>query len=143
MSGYLRADGTLDAATDDSGWRGTGDLCSMDDDGVVTFRGRRREVIIRGGANIYPAEVEQAMTAHESIAEIAVFGVSDERLGERVVAAVIPKTGAAAHPADLAAFAQEQLSSQKRPTEWFVVDDFPRTSAVKVRKHLLRDRFSR
>ena len=71
----------------------------MDDDGVLTFRGRLREVIIRGGLNIYPAEVEHAMTAHESISEIAVFGVPDERLGERVVAAVLPKPGTVADPA--------------------------------------------
>lgn len=138
MSGYLRPDGTLDRAVDEAGWRKTGDLCSMDDDGVVTFRGRLREVIIRGGTNIYPAEVEQAMTAHESIAEIAVFGMPDERLGERVVAAVIAKPGAVADPTQLSEFAQEQLSTQKRPSEWIVVDNFPRTGAGKVQKHRLR-----
>jgi fatty-acyl-CoA synthase len=142
MTGYLRADGTLDPAADDADWRGTGDLCSMDEDGVLTFHGRSREVIIRGGTNIYPAEVEQAMTAHDSIAEIAVFGVPDERLGERVVAAVIPKPGTVADHAELAAFAETRLSRQKRPTAWMVVDDFPRTSTGKVRKHLLRERFS-
>ena len=81
------------------------------------------------------------MTAHESISEIAVFGVPDERLGERVVAAVLPKPGTVADPAELASFAQMRLSRQKRPTAWFIVDDFPRTSTGKVRKHLLRGRF--
>jgi acyl-CoA synthetase (AMP-forming)/AMP-acid ligase II len=138
MSGYLLNDGSTDAAVDDAGWMATGDLCSMDDDGVVTFHGRLREVIIRGGNNVYPAEVEQAMSAHEKIAEIAVFGVPDARLGERVVAAVIPASGATVHVEELTEFAEARLGQQKRPVEWILVSDFPRTSTGKVRKHLLR-----
>ena len=139
MSGYLREDGTVDSAVDEAGWMATGDLCSMDDDGVVTFHGRLREVIIRGGNNVYPAEVEQAMSDHELIAEIAVFGVPDPRLGERVVAALIPKSAAAPDVEELTEFAAERLGQQKRPVEWILVSDFPRTSTGKVRKHLLRE----
>jgi fatty-acyl-CoA synthase len=139
MSGYLLEGGSIDAAVDDVGWMATGDLCSMDDDGVVTFHGRLREVIIRGGNNVYPAEVEQAMSAHESIAEIAVFGVPDPRLGERVVAALISNPGAAPNVEDLTAYAAARLGQQKRPVEWILVSDFPRTSTGKVRKHLLRE----
>ena len=139
MSGYLREDGTVDSAVDEAGWMATGDLCSMDDDGVVTFHGRLREVIIRGGNNVYPAEVEQAMSEHESIAEIAVFGVPDPRLGERVVAALIPKSVAAPDVEELTEFAAARLGQQKRPVEWILVSDFPRTSTGKVRKHLLRE----
>ena len=138
MSGYLLEDGTIDSAVDDAGWMATGDLCSMDDDGVVTFHGRLREVIIRGGNNVYPAEVEQAMSDHELIAEIAVFGVPDPRLGERVVAALIPKAGAVPDVEDLTAYAAARLGQQKRPVEWILVSDFPRTSTGKVRKHILR-----
>jgi fatty-acyl-CoA synthase len=139
MSGYLREDGTADSAVDGAGWMATGDLCSMDEDGVLTFHGRLREVIIRGGNNVYPAEVEQAMSEHELIAEIAVFGVPDERLGERVVAAVIPKSGAALDVEQLTVFAATRLGQQKRPAEWVLALDFPRTSTGKVRKHVLRD----
>jgi fatty-acyl-CoA synthase len=139
MTGYLQSDGSIDAATDADGWRRTGDLCSMDDDGVITFHGRIREVIIRGGLNIYPAEVEQALSTHESVAEIAVFGTADSRLGERVVAAVIPAADATVELAELSALAGERLSSYKRPVDWLVVATLPRTSTGKVRKHQLRE----
>jgi fatty-acyl-CoA synthase len=137
MSGYLQPDGTLDPGLDEQGWMHTGDLCTMDDGGVLTFRGRIREVIIRGGVNVYPAEVEQTLQAHPDVAEIAVFGVADKRLGERVVAAVIP---AADHHVDLGvltSFARSKLSPNKRPTEWILASTLPRTSTGKVRKHLL------
>ncbi|MCV7231585.1 AMP-dependent synthetase [Mycobacterium branderi] len=137
MSGYLRCDGSIDPAADDAGWLHTGDLCSMDDHGVLRFRGRVREVIIRGGENIYPAEVEQVLAAHPSVAEAAVFGVPDTRLGERVVAAVRPAAGRV-DPRNLAAFASARLSRHKRPTEWIVTTTLPRTSSGKVQKHVLR-----
>jgi fatty-acyl-CoA synthase len=139
MTGYLRSDGGLDPATDSDGWRATGDLCEMDADGVITFRGRIREVVIRGGLNVYPTEVEQAVSSLESVAEVAVFGSADPRLGERVVAAVIPAAGSALDVTELDALAERRLSSYKRPTEWVAVADFPRTSTGKVRKHLLRE----
>ncbi|WP_231514607.1 class I adenylate-forming enzyme family protein [Mycobacterium sp. URHB0044] len=138
MSGYLRTDGTLDPAVDAEGWLRTGDLCSMDDDGVLVFHGRLREVIIRGGLNVYPAEVEQALSTHESVGELTVFGVSDLRLGERVVAAVIPAGPTAVDVGELAALADEKLNRYKRPSEYFVVSQFPRTSSGKVRKHVLQ-----
>ncbi|MGV0050648.1 class I adenylate-forming enzyme family protein [Mycobacterium colombiense] len=137
MTGYLRGDGSIDAAVDDAGWLATGDLCSMDDQHVLTFRGRVREVIIRGGSNVYPAEVEQVLTTHPSVAEAAVFGVPDKRLGERVVAAVLPHPGGHLDPDDVAAYAEPLLSRYKRPTEWIVAATLPRTSTGKVRKHLL------
>jgi fatty-acyl-CoA synthase len=139
MTGYLRNDGGLDPATDSDGWRATGDLCEMDADGVITFRGRLREVVIRGGLNVYPAEVEQTVSSHESVGEVAVFGSADPRLGERVIAAVIPAADTALDVAELDALVERRLSSYKRPTEWVVVADFPRTSTGKVRKHLLRE----
>ena len=139
MTGYLRDDGTLNPATDANGWLATGDLCVMDDDDVLTFRGRLRDVIIRGGVNVYPAEVEAVLSAHPSISEAAVFGVPDERWGERVAAAVIPATGAAVDVHELAAFAAEKLAGHKGPVDWLVVDEMPRTSTGKVRKHLLRE----
>lgn len=139
MSGYLQADGSVDDALDAGGWRRTGDLCSMDDAGIVTFHGRIREVIIRGGLNVYPAEVEQALSVHESIAEIAVFGTADARLGERVVAAAIPTPGMAVDVAGLTELAAGRLSSYKRPVDWVEVSTLPRTSTGKVRKHLLRE----
>lgn len=139
MSGYLQPDGRIDPAVDADGWRGTGDLCTMDADGVIAFKGRIREVVIRGGLNVYPAEVEQAVSSHQDLADIAVFGVADPRLGERVVAAVIPTPGHTVDVTELALLAERRLSSYKRPSEWVVVAHFPRTSTGKVRRHLLRD----
>lgn len=139
MTGYVRSDGGLDPATDSDGWHATGDLCEMDADGVITFRGRTREVVIRGGLNVYPAEVEQAVSSHESVCEVAVFGSADLRLGERVIAAVIPVEDTTLDVAELDALVKRRLSSYKRPAEWVVVAEFPRTSTGKVRKHLLRE----
>jgi fatty-acyl-CoA synthase len=138
MSGYLHSDGSIDRAVDEAGWLRTGDLCSMDDDGVLTFRGRAREVIIRGGENIYPAEVEHTLATHESVAEVAVFGVPDKRLGERVVAAVLAAPGAQVDSEELAAHAEALLSRYKRPGEWIIAATLPRTSTGKVQKHVLR-----
>lgn len=137
MSGYLQADGTVDPARDQREWLHTGDLCTMDDGGVLTFRGRIRDVIIRGGENVYPAEVEQVLSSHDLVSEAAVFGVPDQRLGERVVAAVIPTSDTQFDVAALEAFAASQLSRFKRPTEWIVAASLPRTSTGKVRKHVL------
>jgi fatty-acyl-CoA synthase len=139
MTGYLTSDGRVDSATDAEGWRATGDLCAMDDEGVITFRGRIREVVIRGGLNVYPAEVEQAVATLDTVAEVAVFGSADSRLGERVIAAVIPSADATLDVADLVALAKQKLSAYKRPEEWVVVSTLPRTSTGKVRKHLLRE----
>ncbi|MCX4095707.1 class I adenylate-forming enzyme family protein [Nocardia sp. alder85J] len=139
MTGYLQGDGSIDPATDTAGWRGTGDLCSMDADGVVTFHGRIREMIIRGGLNVFPAEVERVVSAHGSVSEVAVFGVHDPRLGERVVAAILPSAHHAVDLDDLASLAEEQLSHYKRPSEWIIVRKVPRTSTGKIRKHQLRE----
>jgi acyl-CoA synthetase (AMP-forming)/AMP-acid ligase II len=141
MSGYLRPDGSVDRPFEDAGWLHTGDLCSMDDQGVLTFRGRLREVIVRGGENIYPAEVERVVNTHPSVVEAAVFGVPDKRLGERVIAAVLSQAGTPIDPAELAAFTKLRLSRHKRPTEWIMAATLPRTSAGKVRKHVLRQAY--
>jgi fatty-acyl-CoA synthase len=89
--------------------------------------------------NIYPAEVEQALAAHESVTEVAVFGVPDERLGERVVALILPAAGARVDVDELAMLAESALSRHKRPSEWLIATTLPRTSTGKVRKHLLRE----
>lgn len=139
MSGYLNAGGGFDRATDNSGWYQTGDLCSMDSSGVLTFHGRIREVIIRGGQNVYPAEVEHQISMLETVSEVAIFGVDDARLGERVIAAVIPATDATVDLAHLASLTATKLSAYKRPAEWYVAATLPRTSTGKIRKNILRD----
>ncbi|WP_458682541.1 class I adenylate-forming enzyme family protein [Prescottella equi] len=138
MSGYLDEDGRVISMCDENGWMRTGDLCSMRE-GIVTFHSRLREVVIRGGENLYPAEIESALTEFDGIQEVVVFGVADSRLGERPVAAVLPFPGVTISEANLEAFASTRLSRQKRPTQWFLVNDFPRTTTGKIRRLGLAD----
>ncbi|MET7773947.1 class I adenylate-forming enzyme family protein [Nocardia sp. NPDC005366] len=141
MTGYLRPDGTLDSALDAEGWRNTGDLCSMSAEGILTFHSRLREMIIRGGLNVFPAEVEAVIAAHETVAEVSVFGVPDSRLGERVVAAVLPAAGAEIEWDEVLGLTRARLSRYKQPSEWIVATSVPRTSTGKIRKHQLRSRY--
>lgn len=109
----------------------TGDLGALED-GWLRIRDRRKLVVVRGGANVYPAEVERVLLAIPGVAGAAVFGVPDERLGERVAAAVEPAPGAALTPEDLASACREQLSSYKVPERWAVVGTLPRNAMGKV-----------
>ncbi|WP_268896225.1 class I adenylate-forming enzyme family protein [Actinomadura physcomitrii] len=129
-------------AIDADGWLHTGDICSMDEDGVLRIHGRSKEVIIRGGENIYPREVEEALLTHPSIADVAVLGLPDERLGEIVAAFVRCAAGATADPSDLEDFARARLASYKVPRVWHFVDQFPLTASGKIRKHVLREGLS-
>ena len=115
-------------------WRGdlvtVGDLGRVDDDGVVWLDGRREDLVISGGVNVYPAEVEAVLDAHPDVVESAVFGVPDEEWGQRVVAAYVGP----ADPADLGSWARDRLGAAKRPKALHRLDDLPRTSTGKVRR---------
>jgi acyl-CoA synthetase (AMP-forming)/AMP-acid ligase II len=115
-------------------WRGdlvtVGDLGRVDDDGVVWLDGRREDLVISGGVNVYPAEVEAVLDAHPDVVESAVFGVPDEDWGQRVVAAYV----GAAQPEELAGWSRERLAAAKRPKRLHRVDALPRTSTGKVRR---------
>jgi acyl-CoA synthetase (AMP-forming)/AMP-acid ligase II len=115
-------------------WRGdlvtVGDLGRVDDDGVVWLDGRREDLIISGGVNVYPAEVEAVLDAHPGVTESAVFGVPDQDWGQRVVAAYV----GTADPAELADWARERLAAAKRPKSLHPLGELPRTSTGKVRR---------
>ncbi|WP_324278483.1 class I adenylate-forming enzyme family protein [Blastococcus brunescens] len=115
-------------------WRGdlvtVGDLGRVDDDGVVWLVGRREDLVISGGVNVYPAEVEAVLDAHPDVVESAVFGVPDEEWGQRVVAAYV----GTADPGELGSWARERLGAAKRPKALHRLDDLPRTSTGKVRR---------
>ena len=102
----------------------------MDDAGYLWLEGRREDLVITGGVNVYPAEVERVLAACPGVDEVAVFGVPDERWGQRVCAAV---TGTAS-PGDVSAWARERLAPPKRPKDVYVVDGLPRTATGKVRR---------
>jgi len=110
-----------------------GDLGRLDEDGYLHLDGRREDLIISGGVNVYPLEVENALRDLEGVLDVAVFGRPDERWGQRVCAAVV---GDVAEDA-LAAFARERLSPPKRPKAWLLLDDLPRTATGKVLRHQL------
>jgi acyl-CoA synthetase (AMP-forming)/AMP-acid ligase II len=140
MLGYWgRPDATREALRD--GAYHTGDVGVMRDGGVVYIRGRRNELILRGGANVYPAEVERVLASHPSVAACAVLGVPDERLGQRVVAAVVARPGADVAPDDLRAHCRAQLARYKVPERIVVVDDLPRNAMSKVIKRRLEPLF--
>ncbi|MCW2720299.1 class I adenylate-forming enzyme family protein [Pseudonocardia sp.] len=125
---------------DPDGWLHTGDLGRLDDDGFLYLSGRRGDKIVRGGENVYPVEVEDVLVKHPGVAEVAVVGVPERRLGETVAAFVVPAEGSAPPTADeLRAFARERLAGFKVPGEWSFVTSLPRTSSGKVQRRLLAE----
>ncbi|QYG91276.1 long-chain fatty acid--CoA ligase [Iamia sp. SCSIO 61187] len=142
LKGYRGAeDATGDLFTDD-GWLRTGDLVRRGPLGAFAFEGRAKDIIVRGGYNVYAVEVEQALERHDAVAEAAVVGLPDDRLGEVPVAAVRLCPGATAEPEEIRAFAQEQLSSYKVPSEVLIVDELPQSGTRKVQRAEVRDLFT-
>lgn len=124
------------------GWLRTGDLGTMDSRGFVRVTGRLSDMIIRGGENIYPAEIEAALLRHAAVAEVAVFGVPDEYWGETVAAALRFKTGFSQPTAgEMKRHCRSLLSPQKTPARWYVVEAFPMTSSGKIKKFALAEQF--
>jgi long-chain acyl-CoA synthetase len=138
MIGYLnRPEATRETMVD--GWVHSGDLGRRDAAGNIYISGRIKDMIIRGGANIYPAEIESVLTDHEAVADAAVIGLPDERFGEIPVAFVVPRTGGAPDAESLRDYCRARLASYKVP-EWIaVVDDLPRGPTGKTLKRVLRD----
>lgn len=126
------------------GWLRTGDLVSMDDRGYCRIVGRLKDMIIRGGENLFPVEIEEALYQHQGVAEVAVIGLPDDTWGE-IVAAFVRVADPSSPPAvaDLRAHLRERLSPQKTPTRWFVVDDFPLTGSGKIQKVAIRAAWER
>ncbi len=120
----------------------TGDLGMLDAAGHVYIRGRRNELILRGGSNVYPAEIERVLQLHPAVELSAVLGVSDERLGERVVAAVQLAPGSAASEAELRAHVRKNLARYKVPDQIRFVAEIPRNSMQKLMKRELAPLFS-
>lgn len=124
-------------ATDGEGWFATGDLARRAEDGSYTIVGRAKDMIISGGENIYPAEIESVLSAHEAVAECAVIGLPDARWGEAVAAVIVPAAGAAASDAQLQEFLAGRLARYKLPRRWVRVDALPKTALGKIQKQAL------
>ena len=123
------------------GWGWTGDLAFADEDGLITMVDRAKDMIISGGVNIYPAEIEKELDAHPEIAECAVFGIADERWGELPAVAVVLTSGAAVGADELAGFCEGRIARHKRPRRIELVDALPRSAAGKVLRNELREKF--
>jgi acyl-CoA synthetase (AMP-forming)/AMP-acid ligase II len=130
------------AATWVDGWLRTGDIGRLDEDGYLYIGGRVKDVIIRGGSNIYAIDVENVLLAHPAVAEVAVIGVPHEVLGEDLGAIVVVRPGHDLGAEALREHCLASLASYKVPRRWEFVDQLPRNSTGKVLKHELRDRFA-
>jgi fatty-acyl-CoA synthase len=136
MTGYWRRPAETAAVLSDDGWLRTGDIAVLDDDGHAYIRDRVKDLIISGGENIYPAEVEDALYAHPAVAECAVVGVPDERWGEVGRAFVV--LGAEASPEELLEFVAGRIARYKVPKSLVFRESLPRTGSGKVLKKRLR-----
>lgn len=139
IKGYLnRPEATAEAIRD--GWFNTGDIARIDEDGFIYIVDRAKDMVLRGGENVYCSEVENAIYQHEAIAEAAVFGVPDERLGEDVAVAIVLRPGASVSEDDLVAFLAERIAKHKIPGRmWFLDEQLPRNANGKFLKRELRD----
>jgi fatty-acyl-CoA synthase len=143
MEGYNDNPEATAKAIDRDGWLHTGDLGRMDERGFLKITGRVKEMIIRGGENLFPAEIENALLEHESILEIAVVGVPDEKWGEQVACFMRAKGVARPSPAELKSFMRARLAAQKTPAYWIWVEAWPLTGSGKIQKFKLTEAFVR
>ena len=141
MLGYNDNPEATAAAIGPDGWLHTGDLGTMDKRGYVKITGRVKEMIIRGGENLFPAEIENVVLEHAAVAEAAVVGVPDERWGEIVVCFMRLAPAAVLDRPALVVHCRERIAAQKTPAHWIVVEDWPLTGSGKIQKFVLRDRF--
>jgi len=134
MAGYHnRPDATAETLTED-GWLKTGDVATVDEDGFFFIVDRKKDMIIRGGYNVYPRELEEVLHEHPAVAECAVLGIPHAELGEEVAAAVVLKPGASAGPDELRAFVKERVAAYKYPRVVRIVDELPKGATGKILK---------
>jgi acyl-CoA synthetase (AMP-forming)/AMP-acid ligase II len=138
IDGYHRMDARMAELPGDAGWKSVGDVAWLDDEGYLHICDRKTDMVISGGMNVYPAEVEAVLHAHPDVADVAVIGIPDEDWGERVHAVVVAKPGREVDPADLEAFVAGRLAGFKRPRSWDVRGELPRTESGKLLKRVLR-----
>lgn len=138
MNGYHRDPEATRAAITEDGWLCTGDLAVMDERGFVRITGRLKDMIVRGGENIYPREIEEVLFTHPLVADVSVIGVPDEKLGEIVAAVVRLREGRELPVRELYDYCAERLAYSKVPVLWARVEQFPLTASGKIQKHALR-----
>ena len=143
MRGYWDDEERTRETIDAEGWLHSGDLGDMDAHGYVRITGRIKDMIIRGGENVYPREIEEFLYTHPGIQEVQVFGVPDDRYGEQVAAWVQPRPGVTLSEYDIRAFCSGQITHFKIPKYIKFVDGFPMTVTGKMQKFIMRERFAK
>jgi len=139
MMSYYNMPEKTAAAIDGEGWLHTGDLATMDAQGYINIVGRLKEMVIRGGENIYPREIEELLIRHPKVADAQVLGVPDTFYGEELLAVVLPKEGAEVSEEELRDFCEGRISYQKIPRYFQFTNAFPMTASGKVQKFVLRE----
>ena len=139
MLGYWDDEARTAEAIDDQGWMHTGDLATMDDDGYINIVGRIKDMIIRGGENVYPREIEEYLYGHPDVVEVQVIGVPDTRYGEEIMAWVQLRDGAALDAEDIKEFCRGQIAHYKIPRYVKFIGEFPMTITGKIQKYLMRE----
>lgn len=139
MKGYYKMPEETAKAIDADGWLHSGDLGTVDEDGYYRITGRLKDMIIRGGENIYPKEIEEFLRTNPAVEDAEVVGIPDERYGEIVGAFVIPKQGCELNDIDLRDFCKDKIAFYKTPKHFFIVKEFPQTASGKIQKFKLKE----
>jgi len=142
MKGYFKMQDATEAAIDEDGWLHTGDLGVVDENGYFKVTGRIKDMIIRGGENVYPREIEEFLHAHDKISDVHVVGVPDEKYGEQVLAAIQLREGESATADELREYCAGKIARHKIPRYFEFVKEFPMTASGKVQKYKLRELFA-
>lgn len=136
MLAYFDLPDATKRTVDPQRWLHTGDLGTMDSRGYVAVTGRLKDMIIRGGENIYPCEIEEVLFTHPGVGDVAVVGVADDTWGEQVAAVIrAGNPGALPAPAELPEFCRKHLAPHKTPAYWYLADEFPLTGSGKIQKY--------
>jgi fatty-acyl-CoA synthase len=138
MSGYWDDPERTSEAIDDAGWMHTGDLATVDDEGYCNIVGRIKDMVIRGGENVYPREIEEYLYRHPAIQDVQVIGVPDPKYGEELCAWIKIKPGQTLNAEAVRAFCQGQIAHYKIPRYVKFVDGFPMTVTGKIQKYVMR-----
>ncbi|WP_079530019.1 AMP-binding protein [Halobacillus hunanensis] len=139
MEGYYKNEEATAAAIDQDGWLHTGDIAVMDAEGYVQITGRMKDMIIRGGENIYPREIEEFLYQYPDVLDVQVIGVPDQKYGEEIMAFIITKDGAETSEQDIRTFCDGQISKHKIPKYIRFTDEYPMTASGKIQKFKLRE----
>ena len=139
MKGYYKMPEATAAAIDEDGWLHTGDLARRDENGNYRITGRIKDMIIRGGENIYPKEIEDFIYTHPKVSDVQVIGVPDKQYGEEIMACVVLKPGEQSSEEEIKQFVSSHMAKHKTPRYVAFVDGFPMNAAGKILKYKMRE----